>query len=118
MAACSVQEDKAMFPGCSDVVRVHTERWTPLHSEILDNIFEQVKQFLQSRTDLPFDDLLRAYQDNEPCANVGKHNAYILYGPSGAFYLDADDELKMDVKGLVFRPAVRRKGGRIVAVFG
>ena len=46
------------------------------------------------------------------------HNAYVLYGPSGAFYLDADDKLKMDVKGLVFRPAVRRKGGRIVAEFG
>ena len=47
-----------------------------------------------------------------------KHNAYILYGPDGPLYLDDNDELNMGAKGLVFRPAVRRKAARIVAEFG
>ena len=53
-----------------------------------------------------FEMLLTAYEQQEPRAKVGKQHAYILYGPSGAFFLDGD-ELKMDIRGLVYKPVSR-----------
>ena len=114
---CSVQSDLDMFPGSLDVVRVGTDRWTKCHDDVLDRLLKGVEAFLHDHSKLPFEMLLTAYEQQEPRAKVGKkQHAYILYGPSGAFFLDGG-ELKMDIKGLVFKPIVRRTEGNIIAEF-
>jgi len=116
--ACLVQADKAMFPGCSDVVRVGTDRWTPRHDEILDGLFNKIDNFLQTHTHLAFDDLTQEFIENEPRERVGNNKVvYLMYGNESPFFID-NGELKMDIRGLVYRPVSRRKGGRIVAEFG
>jgi len=115
---CSVQEDKVMFPGCSDVVRVGTDRWTSRHDAILDRLFKQIDNFLQTHSHLAFDDLTQEFIENEPSEIDGnKQMVYLMYGNESPFFID-NGELQSDIRGLVYRPAWRRKGGRIVAEFG
>ena len=116
--ACSVQSDLKMFPGCRDVVRIGTDRWTPRHDEILASVFNQIDNFLQTRRHLAFDDLAQEFIENEPRERVGKQLVYLMFGPSGAFYISDDGELQTDIRGLVFRPISRRQRGRIIAEFG
>ena len=114
---CTLQADKLMFPGCSDVVRVNTPRWNESHNMILESLFDQVEQFLQTRRDRKFEDLLHEYIQNEPRAKVENCFVYLMYGPSGPFFVDDSGELKMDLRGLVFKPRVRRQRGKIIAEF-
>ena len=50
MAACAVQEDKAMFPGCSDVVRVHMERWESCHDDVLERLLQKIGAFFEEHS--------------------------------------------------------------------
>ena len=104
--SCSVQSDLDMFPGCADVVRVGTDRWTQHNTDALDCIMEGVGDFLREHSHLDFEKLVKAYEQNEPRVKVGKQRASILYGPPGPFFQDWD-ELKTDIRGLVFKPISR-----------
>ena len=114
--ACGVQSDLDMFPGCADVVRIGTDRWTERDADILDSLCGQTEVFLKSHSHLPFDDLVRKYERKEPRVEVNGQHVCILYGPSRAFFIE-DDELKSDIRGLVYRPSFRRKANRIAAEF-
>ena len=114
---CSVQSDLDMFPGSLDVVRIGTDRWTDCHTDVLDRLMEGVESFLHENSNIPFEMLKTAYEQQEPRAKVGKQHAYILYAPSGALFVE-DGELKMDIKGLVYKPIVRRTEGNIIVEFG
>ena len=113
---CPVQSDLQAFPGC-DIVRIGSECWGQNHTAALDRIMEGVEVFLHDHSHLPFEKLVKAYEQNEPRARVGNHHVFVLYGPLGAFYVD-NGELKTDIKGLVYKPMIaRRKKGKIIAEF-
>ena len=113
---CSVQSDLDMVPGSADVVHVGTDRRTKCHDDVLDRLTEGVEAFLRDHSKLPFEMLLTAYEQQEPRAKVGKQHAYILYGPSGAFFLDGG-ELKMDIRGLVYKPVSRMHKRKSIVEF-
>ena len=113
---CGVPSDLNMFPGCADVVRIGTDRWTERDADILDSLCGQTEVFLKSHSHLPFNDLVWKCETQEPRVEVNGQYAFILCGPSGAFFIE-DDELKSDIRGLVYRPSFRRKANRIVAEF-
>ncbi len=77
---------------------------------------EGVEVFRREHSHLDFEKLVKTYEENEPWVKIGKHNAYILYGPSGSFFVDGN-ELKMDIKGLVYEPIARRKKGKMIVDF-
>ena len=70
--------------------------------------------WLAAHADLPFEDIRREYErSGDPRVRVGDHFAYALYGPSGTFFLDGD-ELKSDIRGLVYKPVARRRNKTFV----
>ena len=75
---CSVQSGLDMFPGSLDVVRVGTDRWTKCHDDVLDRLMEEVESFLHEYSNIPFEMLRTAYEQQEPRAKVGNQHAYIL----------------------------------------
>ena len=114
---CGVQSDLDMFPGASDVVRVGTDRWTKCHADVLDRLMEEVKVVLHAYSHLPFENMLKAYEENEPLVKTGKRFAYILYGGTGAFFLDNDGQLKTDIRGIVYRLVSQVRKGRLIVEF-
>ena len=89
-----------MFPGCTDVVRVETKRWTPYHGEILDALLEKVRRFLRGRSQIPFEQLRTEFQENDTRVPVGDDQfAHIMYGKEPLFVRDG--QLQTDVRGLV-----------------
>ncbi len=108
MAAPCRAHDKKHFPG-ADVVRVGSLRWLtqPQHKETLDELVAEAAGFVEARRGVAFDELVREYEKHEPRLTVGDAHAYLLYGRPGGLFLD-DGELKMDIKGVLYRPVVRR----------
>ena len=122
MAACvsdpiSLQRDLDVFPGATDVVRVGTDRWKQYHDDILETIFERVGCFLQARADMPFEALQREFHQNGIRIRDGDQYVRGLFGPEPMF-LSPDDEIKVDVKSLVYRPQSRVHKGKLIAEFG
>ena len=76
-------------------------------------IFQLVSHiFLERNSHLSFDELNHAYGMHELCANAGDTTAFILYGTPTPFLRDGDN-LNMDIRGLVFRPRMRRHTGTL-----
>ena len=100
--ACDVAADLKQFPDASDVVRVGSQRWSEYHTAVLEALTEGVRLFLRQRWHLPFGQLLDEFKESQPCAECGALQVTLLYGREHGLYLDGS-ELKMDVKGLVFK---------------
>ena len=98
---CDLTADLKQFPDASDVVRVGSERWTERHTNILEALCEGVQDFLRARRHLPLKKLREQYEKIEPAILVDGDFAQLMYGRTGAFFLDGS-QLKMDIKGLVF----------------
>ena len=101
--ACEVAPFLEQFPGAVDVVLVRSERWTEEHKAIMDALTEGVRMFLRRRRHLPLEQLLDEFQKCQPCAVSGALQVFLLFGREHGLYLDDNAELKMDVKGLVFK---------------
>ena len=101
--ACEVAPFLEQFPGAVDVVLVRSERWTEEHKAIMDALTEGVRMFLRRRRHLPFEQLLDEFKESQPCAVSGALQVFLLFGREHGLYLDDNAELKMDVKGLVFK---------------
>ena len=101
--ACGVAPFLEQLPGAIDVVLVRSERWTEGHKAIMDALTEGVRMFLRRRRHLPFEQLLDEFQKCQPCAVSGALQVFLLFGREHGLYLDDNAELKMDVKGLVFK---------------
>ena len=101
--ACEVPPFLEQCPSAVDVVLVRSERWTEEHKAIMDALTEGVRVFLRTRRHLPFEQLLDEFQKCQPCAVSGALQAFLLLGREHGLYLDDNAELKMDVKGLVFK---------------
>ena len=101
--ACEVASFLEQFPGAVDVVLVRSERWTEEHKAIMDALTEGVRMFLRRRRHLPFEQLFDEFQKCQPCAVSGALQVFLLFGREHGMYLDDNDELNMDVNGLVFK---------------
>ena len=101
--ACEVTGFLEQFPGAVDVVLVRSERWTEEHKAIMETLAEGVRMFLRRRRHLSFEQLLDEFQECQPCAVSGTLQVFLLFGREHGLYLDDNAELKMDVKGLVFK---------------
>ena len=101
--ACEVAPFLERFPGAVDVVLVRSERWTEEHKALMDALTEGVRMFLRRRRHLSFEQLLDEFKESQPCAVSGALQVFLLFGREHGLYLDDNAELKMDVKGLVFK---------------
>ena len=101
--ACEVAPFLEQFPGAVDVVLVRSERWTEEHKAIMDALTEAIRMFLRRRKHLSFEQLFDEFQKCQPCAVSGALQVFLLFGREHGLYLDDNAELKMDVKGLVFK---------------
>ena len=101
--ACEVAPFLEQLPGAIDVVLVRSERWTEGHKAIMDALTEGVRVFLRTRRHLSFEQLLDEFKESQPCAVSGALQVFLLFGREHGLYLDDNAELKMDVKGLVFK---------------
>ena len=101
--ACEVTGFLEQFPGAVDTVLVKSERWTEYHNAIMAALTEGVRMFLRRRRHLSFEQLLDEFKESQPCAVSGALHASLLYGRETALYLDGNSELKMDIKGLVYK---------------
>ena len=99
--ACCVAADLEQFPDCSDVVRVGDTRWKEKHSRILNQLIEGVRVFLRTHRNLPLKDLVEGYEKKEPTTLDGTAPVKLMYGRTGALFLDGS-QIKIDVKGLVY----------------
>ncbi len=102
MSECA-QHDSEQFPG-----------WTRIHDDILGKICERIGCFIQARTHMPFKVLRRHLHDNIRIPD-GDQYVRLLYGPEPIFL--SDGEVKLDVKGLVYKPKSRIYKGRLIADF-
>ena len=69
----------------------------------MEALTEGVRVFLRTRRQLPFEKLLDAFKESQPCAVCGALQVSLLYGREDALYFDDNANLKIDVKGLVFK---------------
>ena len=113
--AMSCKRDNTMFPGCC-VVRVGTVRLTKQHDTILEALLDEVRSFLSTRSELPFDQLRREFERHDVRVPDGDQYVYILFGPEPMFLRSG--QLQTDEKGLVFKPRSRisKKGNLVVNV--
>ena len=100
MAGCQAA-DLEQFPDRSDVVRVGDTRWGEKHSRILNTLIEAVRVFLRAHRNLPLNDLIKEYLKKEPTTWDGKAPVKLMYGRTGALFLEGP-QIKIDVKGLVY----------------
>ena len=110
------ESDLEMCPGCSDVVRVGTDRWLPQHDQMLGKLADKLRRFLSQRPKMPFEQLQQEFDKDDVRVSVGDKYAHILYGPEPL--LLNNNQLQADVKGLVFKPRARitRKGTLVIDV--
>ena len=102
MVACN--RDKMMFPG-SRIVRVGTPKWKPRHTHILEELLDELRSFLSTRSDMPFEQLQHELEINDVRTRAGGEYEHILYGPEPVFV--SNGQLQTDIKGLVFKPRTR-----------
>ena len=114
--AMSCKRDKNVFPGCSDVVRVGTDQWTQQHDTILEALLDEIRSFLSTRSEMPFDELRREFESNDVRVPVADQYVHILCGPGPMFLRSG--QLQTDIKGLVFkqRSRISKKWSLVVDV--
>ena len=101
-----------MFPGCR-IVRVGTPKWKPRHTDILEDLVDKLRSFLDARSDMPFEQLRHEFEINDVNTRVGGDYVHLLYGPDPLFA--SNGQLQADIKGLVFKPRIRiSKEGNLV----
>ena len=103
-------------PGPTRVVRVNSPQWSEKHSEILQQLIELVQNVIRSCDGMAFEEIKRTCEQNDPRLQVGDDFAYILYGPNEIFLQDG--QLKLDIRGLIYKPIIRMEGDRIIVEVG
>ena len=72
----------------------------------MQRLVEAGKTVISRHQGLDFEQIRALFDEEDPRVKVGNLHAYILYGKEPLFLQDG--ELKMDTKGIVYRPCIRR----------
>ena len=102
--------DRKAFPQASRVVRVSDGEWISEEDELLKQLCDVLMRRARERQ-------LERLLDPPPRVCSGSEHVYLLYGPRTIF-VDAENQLQADVRGLVFEPIARisRKGNIVLNV--
>lgn len=73
-----------MFPGCR-LVRVRTPKWRPLHTRILEELWDNIRSYLVARSDMQFEQSRHEFEINDANIRVGGDDVHVLYGPDPLF---------------------------------
>ena len=103
-------------PGSTRIVRVNSPQGSEKHSEILQQLIELVQNVIRSCDGMAFEEIKRTCEQNDHRLRVGADFAYILYGPNEIFLQDG--QLKLDIRGLIYKPIIRIEGDRIIVEVG
>ena len=102
--------DCAAFPKASRIVRVGDAAWTSEDSDLLEKLTDVLRRRAKDLQPCGLEALI------EPPPRVlrGDSHVYLLYGPR-VIFLDDNDELQVDIRGLCFEPVARfsRKGNLV-----
>ena len=105
--------DRNAFPQASRVVRVSDGEWSSEEDELLRQLCEVLTRRSRERQPCALERLL------EPPPRVlhGSEHVYLLYGPR-TIWVDEENQLQADVRGLVFEPIERISRRNIVLNIG
>ena len=105
--------DRKAFPQASRVVRVSDKEWSSEEDELLRQLCEVLARRAKERQPCALERLL----DPPPRVRNGREHVYLLYGPRTIF-VDGENQLQADVRGLVFEPIARisRKGNVVLNI--
>ena len=103
--------DRAAFPNASRILRVNDAQW----SSEDDNALEKLMRVLQQRAKDCNGCTLESLLLPPPRVSNTNDHVYVLFGP-GKMWVDAENQLQVDIRGLVFEPISRisRKGNLVV----
>ena len=105
--------DIEQFPG-ADVVRLDSPRWRnePEHEKTVRTLIRQVEHCVSRYHGLDFQTLTRRFEKEDPRLNVGRNkHAFLLYGPQPLFI--EDNQLKIDIKGLLYKQVCHVARGKV-----
>ena len=107
------KEDRAAFPNASRVVRVGDAQWSSEEDCALDKLMGVLQKRAKDRQPCALEALLQP----PPRIRNGNAQVYLLYGPK-TIYVDAENKLQADIRGLVYEKIVRvsRKGNLVINV--
>ena len=99
--------DCAAFPKASRVVRVGDAAWTSEDYNLLEKLTDVLRRRAKERQPCELNTLV----EPPPRVAHGGEHVYLLFGPS-VISVDAENEIQMDIRGLVYEPITRvsRKG--------
>ena len=103
--------DRSAFPQAGKIVRVGDAAWTSADDHLLRQLSEVLKR--RARAMQPCE--VEALVEPPPRVPCGDDHVYLLFGPR-VIYVDENDELQVDIRGLVFEQNARlsRKGNLVM----
>ena len=94
------------------LVRIDSNEWTSRHSDMLATLLEMFKIIFSTCQGETFEEKMRIYSSKDVALSTDGENVFILYGPR-AIFLEGG-ELKVDIRGLVIKPVVRKEQDKII----
>ena len=107
--------DRKAFPNASRVVRIGDAQW----SSVEDDLLRQLSEVLNTRARKWQPCALERLIEPPPRVLHRSEHVYLLYGPRTIF-VDGENQLQADVRGLAFEPIARisRKGNVVLLNIG
>ena len=105
--------DRKAFPLASRVVRIGDAEWSSEEDDLLRQLSEVLMRRSRERQPCALERLL----EPPPRVRYGSEHVYLLYGPR-TIWVDEENQLQLDVRGLVFEPIARisRKGNIVLNI--
>ena len=106
--------DRAEFPQASRVVRVGDTCWSSKDDDLLEQLSAVIERRVQQQKPNTLE-ALSALLDPPPRVRFKKAYVYLLYGPRTIF-VDEENQISVDIRGLIFEKSVRinRKGNVVL----
>ena len=94
------------------LVRIDSNEWTSRHSGMLDTLLEMFNQIFSTCEGETFEEKVRIYSSKDVALSTDGENVFILYGPRTIFL--EDGKIKIEIRGLVFKPVIRKEQDKII----
>ena len=109
-----IDADRAEFPQASRVVRVGDTCWSSKDDDVLEQLSAIIERRVQQQKPNTLE-ALSALLEPPPRVRFKRAYAYLLYGPRTIF-VDEENKIAADIRGLVFEKNVRlsRKGNVVL----